>query len=787
MKPLKHVVGLIVLLFLFLPQTRAEDCENLLDRARDAFFNGLYQDTLSLVTPCLEDLDYRFTALEWCARAYIMLDRWEDAQKTIRLMIDINPLMKADPGAPYPFGELLNEAQKARRESQLNEVTSVSKFSEDISDAPASVIVLTAEELFRRGYTDLEQVFHDLPGFDITTGNGELYANIYPRGYRTDRNTQMLLRFDGIEQNDLYSGTYYLSRQYPLSVIDKIVVAYGPLSSVYGSNAYVGVIDVLTRDPRTMLGADRKLVTNIRVNGGSFATRSLDFNLAGAIRDDFSWQIYGRRFTSDEPDAALNEREEEDGWDETRNWFIAGKLSLTGVTLGFQSWRRMEGTAPWYTDHYLGDAAENRMTPTHQTFFLDYKKVFHARTTLSFNLRYKEHRLDQSGTTNSHVFSEYRPAEWWQLSTQTRVNLEVTHRLTRNWQAFAGVELRKTRLPSGLNRCDDENPYEECFLLKPNLFEGINDFDDRDIGIYSEVSGRIGKFEVSLGGRYDDNVASEDDFSFGSTFSPRFSTVYLADDYTLKLIYSQAYRNPAINDVLELLFLFGEFGSYLFPGAANRETANTEIVALKKFDRFYVEASVYRSRYTEELTFANENLVEANINEVRYDIKGFQALARWQGERTDIYANYNYIEPFAEGSIDILGSGETLEMKTPIGDIARNRFNIGINRDLGRFFDLNLRANYVGKRESGEGTTVISPGSGTSLHDVPDYLTLAGALTLRTPIPEKFGKLDLQLIGKNLTDTEYAHPGVRWEDDMVFNNMLIQPGRTLYFRVRYRH
>ena len=68
-------------------------------------------------------------------------------------------------------------------------ISSVSKTSESLLETPQTVIVITNEQIKRRGYTDLEQLFHDLPGFDISRGNGTQYSQIYQRGYRT-KNTE---------------------------------------------------------------------------------------------------------------------------------------------------------------------------------------------------------------------------------------------------------------------------------------------------------------------------------------------------------------------------------------------------------------------------------------------------------------------------------------------------------------------------------------------------------------------------------------------------------------------
>ena len=64
----------------------------------------------------------------------------------------------------------------------------------------------------------------------------------------------VLFVVDGIEQNDLWSNVVYLSRQYPITNIKSVEVIYGPASTIYGANAYLGVVSVITKNANDFLG-----------------------------------------------------------------------------------------------------------------------------------------------------------------------------------------------------------------------------------------------------------------------------------------------------------------------------------------------------------------------------------------------------------------------------------------------------------------------------------------------------------------------------------------------------
>ena len=60
-----------------------------------------------------------------------------------------------------------------------------SRTKEKLLEAPASMMIITEEDIKKRGYTSIDEIFYDLPGFDISFANGAQYISIYQRGYRT--------------------------------------------------------------------------------------------------------------------------------------------------------------------------------------------------------------------------------------------------------------------------------------------------------------------------------------------------------------------------------------------------------------------------------------------------------------------------------------------------------------------------------------------------------------------------------------------------------------------------
>jgi outer membrane cobalamin receptor len=86
-------------------------------------------------------------------------------------------------------------------------VVSASNTSEKLAEAPATVIVITRDDLAKRGYTELSQVLDDLPGMQVVRPYGATYLKNYWRGFRNTIGDPFLLLLDGVVLNHLYFNT----------------------------------------------------------------------------------------------------------------------------------------------------------------------------------------------------------------------------------------------------------------------------------------------------------------------------------------------------------------------------------------------------------------------------------------------------------------------------------------------------------------------------------------------------------------------------------------------------
>src|SRR5207344_324211 len=122
----------------------------------------------------------------------------------------------------------------------------------------------------QRGYLNLSEILDDLPGMDMVRPWGDTFLKDYWRGYRNTIGEPFLILLDGVVFNHLYFNTAEVGlTTFPLSNVERVEVVYGPASSVYGPNAFMGVINVITRPETPAPGATH----HVSLTAGSSRTR----------------------------------------------------------------------------------------------------------------------------------------------------------------------------------------------------------------------------------------------------------------------------------------------------------------------------------------------------------------------------------------------------------------------------------------------------------------------------------------------------------------------------------
>ncbi|TVZ40394.1 iron complex outermembrane receptor protein [Alteromonadaceae bacterium 2753L.S.0a.02] len=159
---------------------------------------------------------------------------------------------------------------------ELSQVTvSIATGTENtLKSAPAITSVITANDILKLGARTLDEVLETVPGLHVSLSGVNRLDSIYSmRGIHTGFNPHVLLLLDGNPVQWTLQGGRPILYRLPANMVDRIEVIRGPGSAMYGSDAFSGVINVITKT------ADTIEHNEIAVRGGSFNTRDVWANL----------------------------------------------------------------------------------------------------------------------------------------------------------------------------------------------------------------------------------------------------------------------------------------------------------------------------------------------------------------------------------------------------------------------------------------------------------------------------------------------------------------------------
>lgn len=129
------------------------------------------------------------------------------------------------------------------------EVFTASKFSQNTLDAPSSVTVIGQREIRQFGYRTLADILNGIRGIYITYDRYYHYVGVRGFARPGDYNGRILLLLDGHRLNDGVYDQAAIGTDFPLEVdqIERVEFVPGPGSALFGSNAFFGVVNVITK------------------------------------------------------------------------------------------------------------------------------------------------------------------------------------------------------------------------------------------------------------------------------------------------------------------------------------------------------------------------------------------------------------------------------------------------------------------------------------------------------------------------------------------------------------
>lgn len=420
-------------------------------------------------------------------------------------------------------------------------------------NVPSAVSVFTSEQINRLGVSNLGELMNLVPGFQVyrsdNTPAGELYSS---RGRRVALpGAEILFVMDGIRlEEPRSSGATYFAARIPVAKIERVEFIRGPGGAVYGSNAMMGVVNIVTRSEANE--AQVSLGSFSHVQGHLIAHQKVgdvSFDLFGHYQDDD-----GDEYTLADPDSS-GETESDDPV-HTASFNVKAQWRKTT----FQIQHELVETERFYTVTELDD--EFAFTESKFLSFGLEQQFQHGPFSSWLRLSYvrTDTQLAAKVLPPGALAGLSNPASSDPL--RLKVDFDNYHEWRGQWNTNWKINTDSS-LQFGLERRSLDSPDATAFnnfdleaLVNrtfPITYYGdfsngtsVQHASKRDItGVYAHYQRRFQeRTHLTLAVRFDD-------FSdIGSQVSPRFGLVHqLNEGHSLKFLYGEAFRAPAENEL----------------------------------------------------------------------------------------------------------------------------------------------------------------------------------------------------------------------------------------------
>ncbi|MGZ3459197.1 MAG: TonB-dependent receptor plug domain-containing protein, partial [Archangium sp.] len=228
-------------------------------------------------------------------------------------------------------------------------VVTASRRAQSSLEAPNATTVITAEDIRLSGATSLPELLRRVPGAEVMMlGQGS--ANVSLRGFNQRIANKVLVLVDGrTEYQDFLGMTLWSSIPVELEDIERIEVIRGPGSALYGANAMLGVVNIITRPPGT--GPKARFQGSLgsgNTAGGSFvshgATGALRYRTSVAYAQADKWS---RDFAGGRPDMVVRDPQPDLGLRSARGNLATTYQFDSGAEVGLSG-----GVDRYYTETY---------------------------------------------------------------------------------------------------------------------------------------------------------------------------------------------------------------------------------------------------------------------------------------------------------------------------------------------------------------------------------------------------------------------------------------------------
>ena len=621
-------------------------------------------------------------------------------------------------------------------EMDVAKVSSASKFEQKETEAPASVTVISADEIKRYGYRTLADVLNSAQGFLVSYDRN--YSFLGVRGINLgDFNSRVLLLVDGHRVNNSLTDGASIGNDFivDLDLVDQVEIVRGPGSVLYGNNAFLGVINVVTRKPKDLNGFEVSGeyagfdTYKGRVTYGKAFTNGLELLLSGSIYESAGAErLFYKQFDTPAQNNGIAQ-----GLDGEEYGSVFGSLSYHDFTLEGAFIRRKKDNP---TAQFLTTFNDPRLQTVDERGYLNLKFAHSFEDIFDVTAQVYYDRNDVSigyplgVPVASTFFKEKQLGEWF--GTEVQLSRQVWDKHT----VSVGAEYR-----------DDFRLHDRIYDASTGENLSETNRTRQSYGVYAEGDFAVrDNLHLSGGLRYDQAG------DFGPSFNPRLALIYNPfEKSTFKAIYGTAFRAPN----------FLELSDPRFQDLQPERITSYDLVYEQGIGK-HLRSSVagFYNQMTDLIVFQNGNFINLDAESTGVEL-ALEAI--WA---SGLRGRASYTLQKAENR------SESQNLPDSPHHLVKLNLSVPLYRD--KIF-AGLEAQFTGTR-----STLFTTTSGATLPgtDVGAF----GVLNLTIFSQNLMKNLDFSISVYNLLDQQYADPATRFH----LQDQIPQDGRSFRLKVTYR-
>jgi outer membrane receptor for ferrienterochelin and colicins len=412
-------------------------------------------------------------------------------------------------------------------------VEAASLHAQTLLEAPASVTVITDEEIRERGYRTLADVLADVRGMYVTNDRSYHYVGVRGFSIPGDYNNRFLMMINGHSLTENIYGSANLFGQdfgLDLDLVKRIEIVRGPSSALYGTNGMFATINIVTKSPveYQRMRASAELDTfgqrKGQLSGSQYLGDGANLLVSVSVFNDTGQSpLYFPAFDTPQTNHGLAvNMDGERGYHTFAN-LIWNNWSFTGF---FNGWVKLVPTA-WYGTVF--NDGGDKVSDSRNFVEASYQRDIGTDGQFRWRVYYDDYRFQgrydfasEIGTLDARNVGN---GDWMGSELTYRFRVPVFGYLTVGSQASWDLRAQL-----------------ESYYVAPVYESGpVLDRLDRSVGLFFQDEWKFSKrWTLYLGGRLDDSRLHE------LALTPRAALIYQPSETSaVKLLYGKSFRNPS--------------------------------------------------------------------------------------------------------------------------------------------------------------------------------------------------------------------------------------------------